>query len=109
MGIHVELTEGSSKELVEEWKQLWPEIPLYVVPSPFRSVTEPLIKFLEESDMMNSWEPTSVVLTTFVTNRWWQAALHNQTTWWMRQAIINANRSSGIERTIIEVPYLLKS
>jgi amino acid transporter len=109
MGIHVELTEGSSKALVEEWKRLWPDIPLYIVPSPYRSVTEPLVKFLEESDMMNSWEPTSVVLTTFVTNRWWQAALHNQTTWWIRQAIINANRSSGVERTIIEVPYLLKS
>jgi len=109
MGIHVELTEGSSKALVEEWKRLWPDIPLYVIPSPFRSVTEPLVKFLEESDMMNSWEPTSVVLTTFVTNRWWQAALHNQTTWWIRQAIINANRSSGVERTVIEVPYLLKN
>ena len=108
MGIHVELTEGGSETLVEEWKLLWPNIPLYIVASPYRSVTEPLVKFLEESDMMNSWEPTSVVLSTFVTNKWWQAALHNQTNWWIRQTIINANRSSGIERTIIEVPYLLK-
>jgi len=108
MGIHVELTEGSSKVLVEEWKRLWPNIPLYIVPSLYRSVTEPLIKFLEESDKMNSWEPTAVVLHTFVTVKWWQAALHNQTTWWIRQAIIDANRSSGVERTIIEVPYLLK-
>jgi amino acid transporter len=108
MGIHVELTEGGSETLVEEWKLLWPNIPLYLVASPYRSVTEPLVKFLEESDMMNSWEPTSVVLSTFVTNKWWQAALHNQTNWWIRQTIINTNRSSGIERTIIEVPYLLK-
>jgi amino acid transporter len=108
IGIHVELTEGSSKALEEEWKQLWPNIPLYVIPSSYRSVTEPLIKFLEESDKMNSWEPTSVVLPSFVTNKWWQAALHNQTTWWIRQAIIDANRSTGVERTIIEVPYLLK-
>jgi len=108
MGIHVELMEGSSEALAEEWKLLWPNIPLYIVASPYRSVTEPLVKFLEESDMMNSWEPTSVVLSTFVTNKWWQAALHNQTNWWIRQTIINANRSSGIERTIIEVPYLLK-
>ena len=108
MGIHVELTEGGSETLVEEWKLLWPNIPLYIVASPYRSVTEPLVKFLEESDMMNSWEPTSVVLSTFVTNKWWQAALHNQTNWWIRQTIINTNRSSGIERTIIEVPYLLK-
>jgi hypothetical protein len=108
MGIHVELTEGDSKELEEEWKRLWPDIPLYIVFSPYRSVTEPLIKFLEESDLMNSWEPTAVVLSTFVTNKWWQAILHNQTTWWLRQAIIDASQRSGVERTIIEVPYLLK-
>jgi amino acid transporter len=108
MGIHVELTEGGSKPLVEEWKRLWPNIPLYVVPSPYRSVTKPLIKFLEESDMMNSWEPTAVLLPAFVPVKWWQAALHNQTTWWIRQAIIDASRRSGVERTIIEVPYLLK-
>lgn len=58
-------------------------------------MTEPLVKFLDESDAMKSWEPTSIVLSTFVTNKWWQAALHNQTNWWIRQ-------------TIIEVPYLLK-
>ncbi len=109
MGVHIELIQGSSKELEEEWKQLWPDIPLFIVPSPFRSVAEPLVKFLEESDVMNSWESTSVVLINFVTNRWWQAALHNQTTWLIRQAIINANRSSGVERMIIEVPFLLKS
>jgi hypothetical protein len=33
MGIHVELTEGSSKALEEEWKRLWPNIPLYIAPS----------------------------------------------------------------------------
>jgi amino acid transporter len=108
MGIHIELTEGGSKVLQEEWKRLWPNIPLHIVFSPYRSVTEPLIKFLEESDLMNSWEPTAVVLSAFVTNKWWQGVLHNQTTWWLRQAIIDASQRSGVERTIIEVPYLLK-
>ena len=108
MGIHVELTEGSSGALVEEWKRLWPDIPIYVIPTDYRSVTGPLIKFLEESDKKNSREPTSVVINTFVTSKWWQAALHNQTTLWIRQAIIKADRTSGKERTIIEVPYLLK-
>ncbi len=108
IGVHIELIEGSSKALEEEWKRLWPNIPLYIIYSPYRSVVEPLIKFLEESDMMNNWEPTAVVLPAFVTVKWWQAALHNQTTWWIRQAIINSNQISGVERTIIEVPYLLK-
>lgn len=108
IGVHIEIVEGSSKVLEEEWKKLWPKIPLYIIHSPYRSVTEPLIKFLEESDVNNRWEPTAVVLPTFVTVKWWQAALHNQTTWWIRQAIISSNQGSGVERTIIEVPYLLK-
>ncbi|OGD57006.1 hypothetical protein A3K78_03695 [Candidatus Bathyarchaeota archaeon RBG_13_52_12] len=108
MGVHIELTEGSSKALEEEWKRRWPKIQLHVVQSPYRSISDPLIKFLEESDMMNSWEPTAVVLSTFVTTKWWHSVLHNQTTWWIRQAIVDASRRSGIERMIIEVPYLLK-
>ena len=57
---------------------------------------------------MNSWEPTAVLLPTYVTEKWWQTALHNQTVWWIRQAIIEENRSTGLDRKIIEVPYLLR-
>ena len=108
IGVHVEVTEGSGVQLEAEWKSLWPKIPFFIVPSPYRSVTEPLIEFLGKSDMMNSWEPTAVVLPSFVTEKWWQAVLHNQTTWWIRQAVLEANRISGVERAIIEVPHLLQ-
>jgi hypothetical protein len=108
MAVHVEVNEGSSAALEEEWKQLWPNLELFILPSPYRSVTEPLIKFLEKSDMMNSWEPTAVLLPTYVTEKWWQTALHNQTVWWIRQAIIEEHRSTGLDRKIIEVPYLLR-
>ena len=108
IAVHVEITEGSGAALEEEWQKLWPKIQLFIIPSPYRSVTEPLIKFLEKSDLTNSWEPTAVVLPSFVTDKWWQAILHNQTTWWIRQAVLEANRKSGIERAIIEVPHLLQ-
>ncbi len=108
MAVHVEVTEGSGAALQEQWQRLWPKIPFFIVPSPYRSVTEPLIEFIEKSDLMNSWEPSAVVLPSFVTEKWWQAALHNQTTWWIRQAIVEANRRTGLERTIIEVPHLLQ-
>ncbi len=108
MGVHVELTEGDGKELAEEWERLWPRIPLYIISTPYRSVTEPLLKFLEEMDRKHNGESTAVVLPAFVTAKWWQAALHNQTTWRIRQAVIDASRRTGKERMIIEVPYLLK-
>lgn len=108
IGVHIEVTEGDGVLLEAEWKRLWPKMPFFIVPSPYRSVAEPLVQFLEKSDMMNSWEPTAVVLSSFVTEKWWQAVLHNQTTWRIRQAVLESNRISGIERAIIEVPYLLQ-
>jgi hypothetical protein len=108
MGVHVELTEGDGKDLMDEWKSLWPDVPLYIIPSQYRSVTEPLISFLEETDRKYGGESTAVVLQSFVPAEWWQATLHNQRTRWIRQAIMNASRDSGVERIIIEVPYLLK-
>jgi amino acid transporter len=108
MGVHVEVTEGSGAVLEKEWNKIWPNIQLFIVPSPYRSVTEPLIEFLEKSDMMNSWEPTAIVLTSYVTDEWWQRLLHNQTTWWIRRAILDANRKSEVERAIIEIPHILE-
>lgn len=108
IGVHVELSKANKEEVVRTWEGLWPDIPLIVLPSPYRSVTEPLIKFLEETDKKYDGEPTALVLPTFVPAKWWQTILHTQTTWRIRQAILNSSKESGIERTIIEVPYLLK-
>ena len=109
IAVHIELTEGSGSKLLEEWELAWPNIPLYIIPTSFRSLTEPLLTFLEDTDnTYNDGQLTAVVLPAFVTAKWWQATLHTQTTWRIRQAIINSNRSSGVKRTIIEVPYLLE-
>ncbi|MBM3292269.1 hypothetical protein FJY84_06285 [Candidatus Bathyarchaeota archaeon] len=108
IGIHVELSVENREEVVRAWEGLWPDIPLHILPSPYRSVTELLIKFLEETDKKHNGEPTALILPTFVPAEWWQTILHTQTTWRIRQAILNSAKESGIERTIIEVPYLLK-
>jgi hypothetical protein len=108
MGVHIEVTEGSGKELLEEWKLLWPEIPLHIIVTQYRSVTQPLLKFLDDLDLDFDGESLAVVLPAFVPAAWWQAALHNQTTWRIREAVIDANKKIGVDRIIIEVPYLLK-
>jgi len=108
IGVHVELTDGTGKELTEEWKRLWPHVPLYILESPYRSVTEPILKFLDDLDKKHYGESVAVVLPAYVPAKWWQSALHTQTTSRIREAIIDACRRTDTERTIIEVPYLLK-
>jgi amino acid transporter len=109
MGVHIELTESESAALKEEWERLWPQIPLLIIKSSYRTITEPLISFLEDIDAeADDGQLTAVVLPTFVTVSWWQEFLHTQTTRRIRVAVNEANRASGHNRTIVEVPYLLE-
>jgi len=39
---------------------------------------------------------------------WWQAFLHNQTSWLIKTALLYRRRQGGYQRVIIDVPYHLK-
>ena len=41
-GVYVELEPGAGAKVTEEWKIWWPDIPLVVIPSPYRSLVRPL-------------------------------------------------------------------
>jgi hypothetical protein len=49
-----------------------------------------------------------VVLPEFVTTRWWQNLLHNQTAVLIKAALLYGRRRSGGERLIVDVPYHLR-
>jgi amino acid transporter len=109
MGVHVEITEADSIFLKAEWEHYWPDIPLHIIKTPYRSIAEPLLGFLEEVDLAkDDGQLTAIILPAFVTVKWWQAFLHTQTTFQIRRAVNDANRESGQNRTIVEVPYLLE-
>ncbi len=107
-GVYVELTPGDSKEVQENWKHFWPDIPLVIVPSPYRSVIQPLLDFLDKTDAEhNDGQQATVVLPEFVPAHWWQTILHNQTAWLLKAALLYHRRNMRFQRVIIDVPYYL--
>lgn len=106
--VYVELEEEDTKEVKEKWTRLWPDIPLKIVPSPHRSVIQPLLDFLDETDgQKNDGQLACVILPEFVPAKWWQALLHNQTAWLLKAALLYHRRKQGGQRVIIDVPYYL--
>ncbi|HEX2696513.1 MAG TPA: APC family permease, partial [Anaerolineales bacterium] len=78
--VFVEMEPGSGSKVSEEWNEWWPDIPLVVVPSPYRSLIGPFLEYLEKTDEEhNDGQLAVVVLPEFVTTSWWQGILHNQT------------------------------
>ena len=107
--VFVEMEPGSGPRVSEEWKEWWPDIPLVVVPSPYRSLIGPLLEYLDKTDAEhNDGQLAVVVLPEFVTTRWWQNLLHNQTALLLKTALLYGRRKSGLERVVIDVPYHLR-
>ena len=107
--VFVELEPGTGEKMRRDWEAWWPEVPMVVVPSPYRSIVAPFLKYLDETDQEhNDGQLATVVLPEFVPGRWWQALLHNQTAWLMKTALLYHRREFGKERVIIDVPFHLR-
>jgi amino acid transporter len=107
--LYVELEPGAGEKMRETWNAWWPEIPMEVVPSPYRSITEPLMEFLERTDREhNDGQLATVVLPEFIPNHWWESLLHNQTAWLLKAALLYGRRHGTLERVVIDVPFHLR-
>jgi amino acid transporter len=107
-GVFIELEPGSGEEVREKWMRYWPDVPLVIIPSPYRSVIEPLLEFLDKTDQEhNDGYQATVVLPEFIPAHWWEAVLHNQTAWLLKAALLYHRHNLGFQRVIIDVPYYL--
>ena len=108
--VYVELEPGAGAKVAEEWKEWWPDLPIVVVPSPYRSLVGPLLAYLDQTDLEhNDGQLAVVVLPEFVTAHWWENILHNQTAQLIKASLLYGRRRSGGERLIVDVPYHLRT
>jgi amino acid transporter len=107
--VFIELKPGSGEQMSQQWQKWWPDVPLVIVPSPFRSIIGTLLDFLDETDRLhNDGQMATVIMSEIVPYKWWQELLHNQTSFLLRAALIYRHRQLGFQRVIIDVPYHLR-
>lgn len=108
--VYVELEPGSGSQVTRDWKDWWPDVPLVVIPSPYRSIVGPLLEYLDKTDQEhNDGQLAVVILPEFITTHWWQNLLHNQEALILKAAFLYGRRRSGLERVVIDIPYHLKT
>ena len=106
--VYVEQEPGSGQRIRERWERWWPEIPLVILSSPYRSIVGPLLDYLDETDRKHDdGQLATVVLPEFVPAKPLHALLHNQTAWLIKAALLYRRRRLGFQRTVIDVPYHL--
>lgn len=107
--VYVEIEPHSGEALQKKWNSLIPDIPLAVVPSPYRSLVGPFLEFLDKKDAGQSdGQLSTVIIPEYIPAKWWQGFLHNQSAWTLRLALLYRRRALGYQRVIIDVPVHLK-
>lgn len=107
--VYVELEPDQGARIQQEWAAWWPDVPLVVVPSPYRSLVGPLLDYLDATDREHHDGQLAVVLLPeFVPARRWHGILHNQTARLLKAALLYRRRRLGFQRVIIDMPYHLR-
>jgi amino acid transporter len=102
IAVHIDLGSTERDLLQAQWQKFEGDIPLVILDSPYRSVIEPLIDFVDEYQSKHYTAFTTIIIPSFVPKHWWENALHNQTTYFIKAALYN-NQS----RIITTVRYYL--
>lgn len=107
--VFIELDPGTAEEIKKEWQEWWPDVPLEIVASPYRSIVFPLLEYLDKTDIdHNDGQQAVLLLPEFIPARWWQSFLHNQSAWLIRLALLYRKRKKGYQRVVIEIPFHLR-
>lgn len=100
--VYVDLDSEATEKLKQKWEQWGSGIPLVVLPSPYRSLLEPLFRFIDEVDAKYDDDVLTIILPEFVPSRWWQHLLHNQTALLIKTALLFRKG-----KVVTSVPYRL--
>ena len=103
--VYVEVNPIITEKVRREWETWAPDVPLVIIPSPYRSTIGPLLEFLEQTDREhNDGLRATVVLPEFIPAHWWEGFLHNRTAARLRRSF---ERHPNV--AVVLVPYLLDS
>lgn len=105
IAVNVAVDRANQKEFEEKWKKWQPDVRLVTLFSQYRSVINPLIKFIDmvEHKASESNYQVTVIIPQFIPKKGWHNMLHNQSGLMIRSVLL---RKKNV--VISTVPYHFK-
>jgi amino acid transporter len=102
-GVYVELDPEKTRRLEEKWMKWGMGAPLVVLSSPYRSLLQPFLDYLDHLLALGENHMVTIVIPEFVTRHWWQHLLHNQTAFLIKGTLLFRKNV-----VVTDVPYHLR-
>jgi amino acid transporter len=92
--------EEEQERIEQQWRDRNIDVPLEIVHSPYRELSRPVMRFIDELDARYENDIITVVIPEFVVRTWWGHLLHNQS------ALVLKGRLLFRKGTVVtSVPY----
>ncbi len=102
--VYVYIDPVETQKMKEKWDAHCMGVNLEILHSPYRSVTEPLMDYIDSIKEKHKDGIITVVLPEFVPSKWWHHLLHNQTALFIKGIVLF---KKGVVST--SVPFHLKA
>jgi amino acid transporter len=86
--VYVDTDARATDQIRKDWETWGGRATLVVLPSPYRSVMEPLLEYIRGVERDRPEDYLTVILPEFVPARWWQHLLHNQSALLIKGALL---------------------
>ena len=70
--------EDEQERIERQWEARGIDVELEIVNTPYRDLTRPILRFVDELDARWEHDVVTVLIPEFVVSRWWAHLLHNQ-------------------------------
>ena len=88
----VQTDEESGHRMRTAWNTKFPDRKLHFLESPYRSISQPILKFIDDVSKEHPAEFITVIFPEFMTAKWYHQLLHNQTAWLIKLSLIYKKR-----------------
>jgi amino acid transporter len=86
--VYVDIDSRATEQIKKDWVTWGGKVQLVILQSPYRSVMEPLLDYIDSVEKERPDDYISVILPEFVPARWWQHLLHNQSALLIKGALL---------------------
>jgi hypothetical protein len=100
----VDVDPDETARLVQVWEESNLGVPLKVIASPYREVTNPIIDYVKNIRNESPRDVVTVYIPEYVVGHWWEQILHNQSALRLKGRLLF---TPGV--MVTSVPFLLAS
>ncbi len=102
--VHIAVDPERAEQFEKEWEEYGIQIPLRIIPSPFRDFGAPLSEYLTEYRAQHEQQRMAVYLPKYVVGHWWEHIFHNHRANRIRKQLMYVRGAM-----IVLVPWRLES